>query len=105
MALSTVTIDICFYYNEHKAYLEGKLHLSKLNRQLNVSLNMAFGIGFGYLNATSKISTYVTYIEMSLLSLSMSAVILFPLLLKTRIGKGNISLGTALSFWSYASFG
>lgn len=31
MALNTVAIDICFYYNEHKAYLEGKLHLSKSN--------------------------------------------------------------------------
>lgn len=60
MALNTVTTNICFYYNKHKAYLEAKLYLSKLNGQLNVSLHVAFGIGFGYLNATSEISTYVT---------------------------------------------
>lgn len=60
MALNTVAIDICFYYTEHKAYLEGKLHLSKSNGQLNVFLHMAFGIGFGHLNVTSEIATYVT---------------------------------------------
>lgn len=38
MALNTVTIDICFYYNERQAHLEKKLHLSKSNGQLSVFL-------------------------------------------------------------------
>lgn len=36
MALNTVTLGICFYYNERQAHLEKKLHLSKSNGQLNV---------------------------------------------------------------------
>lgn len=38
MALRTVTVDICFYYNECQAHLEKKLHLSKSNGQLNAFL-------------------------------------------------------------------
>lgn len=104
--LNTVTIDICFYDNECKAYLGGKITFIKMERAAECFLAHGFWDRF-WLFKCYQWNIHICYIdrEVSPKSVYVSSYPIPSLTEDQNWKRKCVSLGTALSFWRSATVG